>query len=152
MLKFVKDKTSFISGICLVLLSLLLFYEASSLSPFGSVFPYAITIALLILSIILIFRSFKLEIKVINEKVSFIKIPLLIATFFAWIYFLERAGFILSSLFFFNILILINTGFTTPFKKIIFYIIFGSVFIFLLYFSFKNLLMVPLPDGTWYRN
>jgi len=152
MLKFVKDKTSFISGICLVLLSLLLFYEASSLSPFGSVFPYAITIALLILSIILIFRSFKLEIKVINEKVSFIKIPLLIATFFAWIYFLERAGFILSSLFFFNILILINTGFTTPFKKIIFYIIFGSVFIFLLYFSFKNLLLVPLPDGTWYRN
>ena len=152
MLKFVKDKTSFISGICLVLLSLLLFYEASSLSPFGSVFPYAITIALLILSLILIFRSFKLEIKVINEKVSFIKIPLLIATFFAWIYFLERAGFILSSLFFFNILILINTGFTTPFKKIIFYIIFGSVFIFLLYFSFKNLLLVPLPNGTWYRN
>ena len=152
MLKFVKDKTSFISGICLVLLSLLLFYETSSLSPFGSVFPYAITTALLILSVILIFRSFKLEIKVINEKVSFIKIPLLIITFFAWIYFLERAGFILSSLFFFNILILINTGFTTPFKKIILYIIFGSVFIFLLYFSFKNLLMVPLPDGTWYRN
>ena len=152
MLKFVRDKISFISGICLVLLSFLLFYEASTLSPFGSVFPYAITTALLILSVILIFRSFKLEIKVINEKVSFIKIPLLIITFFAWIYFLERAGFILSSLFFFNILILINTGFTTPFKKIIFYIIFGSVFIFLLYFSFKNLLLVPLPDGTWYRN
>ena len=30
MLKFVKDKTSFISGICLILLSLLLFYEAST--------------------------------------------------------------------------------------------------------------------------
>ena len=74
MLKFVKDKISFISGICLVLLSLLLFYEASSLSPFGSVFPYAITTALLILSVILIFRSFKFEIKVINEKISFIKI------------------------------------------------------------------------------
>jgi len=73
MLKFVKDKTSFISGICLILLSLLLFYEASTLSPFGSVFPYAITTVLLILSVILIFRSFKLEIKVINEKVSLIK-------------------------------------------------------------------------------
>ena len=91
MLKFVKDKTSFISGICLILLSLILFYEASSLSPFGSVFPYSITAALLILSVILIFRSFKLEIKVINEKVSFIKIPLLIVTFFGWI--LNRAGF-----------------------------------------------------------
>ena len=77
MLKFVRDKISFISGICLILLSFLLFYEASTLSPFGSVFPYAITTALLILSVILIFRSFKLEIKVINEKVSFIKIPFL---------------------------------------------------------------------------
>ena len=62
MLKFVRDKISFISGICLILLSFLLFYEASTLSPFGSVFPYAITTALLILSVILIFRSFKLEI------------------------------------------------------------------------------------------
>ena len=51
MLKFVKDKTSFISGICLIFLSLLLFYEASTLSPFGSVFPYAITTALLIFPI-----------------------------------------------------------------------------------------------------
>ena len=60
--------------------------------------------------------------------------------------------FILTSLFFFNILIVINTGFTITFRRIVLYIFFGSVFIFLLYFSFKNLLMVPLPDGTWYRN
>ncbi|MDC1250571.1 tripartite tricarboxylate transporter TctB family protein [Pelagibacteraceae bacterium] len=151
MLKFVKDKTSFISGICLISLSLLLFYEASSLSPFGSVFPYAITTALLILSVILIFRSFKLEIKVINEKVSFIKIPLLILTFFAWIYFLERAGFILTSLISFNLLILINAGQSIPLKKIIIYMLFGSIFILLLYFGFKNLLLVPLPEGLWFR-
>ena len=144
MFKFVKDKTSFISGICLILLSLLLFYEASSLSPFGSVFPYAITTALLILSVILIFRSFKLEIKVINEKVSFIKIPLLIITFFAWIYFLE-------SLISFNLLILINAGQSIPLKKIVFYMLLGSIFILLLYFGFKNLLLVPLPEGLWFR-
>ena len=78
MLKLIKDKTSFISGVCLIILSILLFYEASTLSPFGSVFPFAITTALLILSVILIFRSFKLEIKVINENISSIKISLLI--------------------------------------------------------------------------
>ena len=147
MLKFVRDKISFISGICLILLSLLLFYEASTLSPF----PYAITTALLILSVILIFRSFKLEIKVINEKVSFIKIPLLIITFFAWIYFLERAGFILTSLISFNLLILINAGQSIPLKKIVFYMLLGSIFILLLYFGFKNLLLVPLPEGLWFR-
>ena len=152
MLKFVKDKTSFISGICLVLLSLLLFYEASTLSPFGSVFPYAITTALLILSVILIFRSFKVEIKVVNENVSSIKILLLVITFFAWIYFLERAGFILTSLIAFNLLILINSGTKIPLKKVILYVLTGSLFILLLYFGFKNLLLVPLPEGLWFRN
>ena len=152
MLKLIKDKTSFISGVCLIVLSIILFYEASTLSPFGSVFPFAITTALIILSIILIFRSFKLEIKVINENVSSIKISLLTVTFFAWIYFLERTGFILTSLIAFNLLILINSGKKIPLKKVILYVLTGSIFILLLYFGFKNLLLVPLPEGYWFRN
>ena len=47
----IKDLTSFVSGICLIILSGILFYEANQLSPFGSVFPFAITTLLLILSI-----------------------------------------------------------------------------------------------------
>ena len=152
MLKLIKDKTSFISGVCLIVLSIILFYEASTLSPFGSVFPFAITTALIILSIILIFRSFKLEIKVINENVSSIKISLLTITFFAWIYFLERIGFILTSLIAFNLLILINSGKKIPLKKVILYVLTGSIFILLLYFGFKNLLLVPLPEGLWFRS
>ena len=152
MLKLIKDKTSFISGVCLIVLSIILFYEASTLSPFGSVFPFAITTALIILSIILIFRSFKLEIKVINENVSSIKISLLTVTFFAWIYFLERAGFILTSLIAFNLLILINSGTKIPLKKVTLYVLTGSLFILILYFGFKNLLLVPLPDGLWFRS
>ena len=152
MLKLIKDKTSFISGVCLIVLSIILFYEASTLSPFGSVFPFAITTALISLSIILIFRSFKLEIKVINENVSSIKISLLTITFFAWIYFLERIGFILTSLIAFNLLILINSGKKIPLKKVILYVLTGSIFILLLYFGFKNLLLVPLPEGYWFRN
>jgi putative tricarboxylic transport membrane protein len=27
----------------------------------------------------------------------------------------------------------------------------GSIFILLLYFGFKNLLLVPLPEGLWFR-
>ena len=69
-----------------------------------------------------------------------------------WIYFLERAGFIISSLVFFNLIVLINSGLSLSLKKIIIYMILGSVFIFLLYFSFKNLLLVPLPDGLWFRD
>ena len=152
MLKLIKDKISFISGIFFVILSLILFYEASSLSPFGAVFPFAITTILITLSIILIVRSFKLEIKVINQTISFVKITLLIIVFFMWIYFLERAGFIISSLFFFNLIVLINSGLNLPLKKIFMYMILGTGFILILYFSFKNLLLVPLPDGLWFRD
>ena len=152
MLKLIKDKISFISGIFFVILSLILFYEASTLSPFGAVFPYAMTTILTILSIILIVRSFKFEIKVINQTISFIKIILLIVVFFMWIYFLERAGFVISSLVSFNLIILINSGLNLSLKKILTYMILGSVFILLLYFSFKNLLLVPLPEGLWLRD
>jgi hypothetical protein len=35
----IKDLTSFISGVCFIILSFILFHEANQLSPFASVFP-----------------------------------------------------------------------------------------------------------------
>jgi len=148
----IKDLTSFISGICFVILSIVLFYEASQLSPFASVFPYAITSALLLLSILLIIRSIKINFEVEKETVNTLKIVLLCIVFFAWIYFLERTGFILTSLIAFNLLILVNTGLSISIKKIIIYMIFGSIFILVLYLGFKSLLLVPLPEGLWFRD
>ena len=148
----IKDLTSFISGICFVILSIVLFYEASQLSPFASVFPYAITSALLLLSILLIIRSIKINFEVKKETVNTLKIVLLCIVFFAWIYFLERTGFILTSLIAFNLLILVNTGLSMSIKKIIIYMIFGSIFILVLYLGFKSLLLVPLPEGLWFRD
>ena len=152
MLRQIKDKISFISGIFFVLLSFVLFYEASTLSPFGAVFPFAMTTILIILSIILIIRSFKFEIKVINQTISYVKIPLLIIVFFIWIYFLERTGFIITSLISFNLIVLINSGLNISLKRITLYMVLGSIFILLLYFGFKNLLLVPLPEGLWFRD
>ena len=148
----IKDLTSFISGICFIILSIILFYEANQLSPFASVFPYAITSVLLLLSILLLIRSIKVDFKVEKETVDILKIVLLCIVFFAWIYFLERSGFILTSLIAFNLLILINTGLSLGIKKIIIYMITGSIFILVLYFGFKNLLLVPLPEGLWFRD
>ena len=152
MLSQIKDKISFISGIFFVILSFILFYEASTLSPFGAVFPFAMTTILIILSIILIIRSFRFEIKVINQTISYVKIPLLIIVFFMWIYFLERTGFIITSLISFNLIVLINSGLNISLKRITLYMILGSIFILLLYFGFKNLLLVPLPEGLWFRD
>ena len=148
----IKDLTSFISGICFIALSIILFHEANQLSPFASVFPYAITSVLLLLSILLIIRSIKINFKVEKEAVDTLKIILLCIVFFAWIYFLERTGFILTSLVAFNLLILINTGLSISLKKIILYMVSGSIFILVLYLGFKTLLLVPLPEGLWFRD
>ncbi|MDC1166407.1 tripartite tricarboxylate transporter TctB family protein [Candidatus Pelagibacter sp.] len=148
----IKDLTSFISGVCFIILSFILFYEANQLSPFASVFPYAITSVLLLLSVLLIIRSLKVNFVVDKEKVDILKIVLLSIVFFAWIYFLERSGFILTSLIAFNLLILINTGLNFSIKKIILYMVLGSIFILVLYLGFKNLLLVPLPEGLWFRD
>jgi putative tricarboxylic transport membrane protein len=148
----IKDLTSFISGVCFIILSFILFYEANQLSPFASVFPYAITSVLLLLSVLLIIRSLKINFVVDKDKVDILKIILLSIVFFAWIYFLERSGFILTSLIAFNLLILINTGLNFSIKKIILYMVLGSIFILVLYLGFKNLLLVPLPEGLWFRD
>ena len=148
----IKDLTSFISGVCFIILSFILFYEANQLSPFASVFPYAITSVLLLLSVLLIIRSLKVNFVVQKETVNILKIILLSIVFFAWIYFLERSGFILTSLIAFNLLILINTGLNMSIKTIIIYMISGSIFILALYLGFKNLLLVPLPEGLWFRD
>jgi len=148
----IKDLTSFISGICFIILSIVLFHEANQLSPFASVFPYAITSVLVLLSLLLIIRSIKVDFKVEKEAVDTLKIVLLCIVFFAWIYFLERTGFILTSLIAFNLLILINTGLSMSIKKIIIYMISGSIFILVLYLGFKTLLLVPLPEGLWFRD
>jgi hypothetical protein len=148
----IKDLTSFISSICFIILSIVLFHEASQLSPFASVFPYAITSVLLLLSILLIIRSLKINFEVEKETVDTLKIVLLCIVFFAWIYFLERTGFILTSLIAFNLLILVNTGLSMSIKKIIIYMISGSIFILVLYIGFKTLLLVPLPEGLWFRD
>src|SRR6056300_1734662 len=136
----IKDLTSFISGVCFIILSFILFHEANQLSPFASVFPYAITSVLLLLSVLLIIRSIKINFVVDKEKVDTLKIVLLSTMFFAWIYFLERSGFILTSLIAFNLLIIINTGLNLSIKKMV------------LYLGFKNLLLVPLPEGLWFRD
>lgn len=148
----IKDKISFLSSIFFFVLSGLIYLDASRLSDFAAVFPLAIATILVFLSILLLVRSFKVEIKINNDSVSKLKILLLTTVFFGWIYFLERSGFIITSLIAFNMLVLINCESNTPLKQKIFFMMAGTLFIVSLYFGFKNLLQVPLPEGLWFRD
>jgi|GEM_PF-2908842 hypothetical protein len=148
----IKDKISFISSIVFFILSGLVYLDATTLSDFAAVFPLAIGTILVFLSILLLVRSFKLEIKIHNDSVLKLKIILLVIVFFGWIYFLERSGFIITSLIAFNLLVLINCENKTTIKQKIFFMTAGTIFVLLLYFGFKNLLQVPLPEGLWFRH
>ncbi len=116
----IKDKISFISSIVFFILSGLVYLDATTLSDFAAVFPLAIGTILVFLSILLLVRSFKLEIKIHNDSVLKLKIILLVIVFFGWIYFLERSGFIITSLIAFNLLVLINCENKTTIKQKIF--------------------------------
>jgi putative tricarboxylic transport membrane protein len=142
----IKDKISFISSIVFFILSGLVYLDATTLSDFAAVFPLAIGTILVFLSILLLVRSFKLEIKIHNDSVLKLKV----IVFFGWIYFLERSGFIITSLIAFNLLVLINCENKTTIKQKIFFMTAGTIFVLLLYFGFKNLLQVPLPEGLWF--
>ena len=146
----IKDKISFISSIVFFILSGLVYLDATTLSDFAAVFPLAIGTILVFLSILLLVRSFKLEIKIHNDSVLKLKIILLVIVFFGWIYFLERSGFIITSLIAFNLLVLINCENKTTIKQKIFFMTAVTIFVLLLYFGFKNLLQVPLPEGLWF--
>ena len=148
----IKDKISFISSIVFFILSGLVYLDATTLSDFAAVFPLAIGTILVFLSILLLVRSFKLEIKIHNDSVLKLKIILLVIVFFGWIYFLERSGFIITSLIAFNLLVLINCENKTTIKQKIFFMTAVTIFVLLLYFGFKNLLQVPLPVGLWFRH
>lgn len=148
----IKDKISFLSSIIFFALSAFIYLDSSRLSDFAAVFPITIGTILVFLSILLLVRSFKFEIKINNESVSKLKIFLLIIVFFGWIYFLERSGFIITSLIAFNTLVLINCESNASLKQKIFFMMAGTFFIVCLYFGFKNLLQVPFPDGLWFRD
>ena len=63
----IKDKISFISSIVFFILSGLIYLDATTLSDFAAVFPLAIGTILVFLSILLLVRSFKLQIKIHND-------------------------------------------------------------------------------------
>ena len=65
----IKDKISFLSSIIFFALSAFIYLDSSRLSDFAAVFPITIATILVFLSILLLVRSYKFEIKINNESV-----------------------------------------------------------------------------------
>jgi putative tricarboxylic transport membrane protein len=141
----------------LFLLGLIVFWDtartelpAFNLTVSPKVFPYAIAVGLMVLSATLFIQVLRGDVAVPEglepgdpvEKSDFKTFGIVIASLFAFLLLIERAGFIIAaSITFFGITVAFGN------KRHGRAAIFGTLFITVIYYSFTHFLHVQLPAG-----
>ena len=150
-----KSALTFVGS--LFALGLLVFWDTARSEPPAfnltispKVFPYAITIFLMGLCATLFVRILRGDIATPEglepgdpiEKSDFKTFSIVLLSLFAYLLLIERAGFVIAALVtFFGITVAFDN------KKPIRALIFGSIFILVIYISFTKFLNVALPAG-----
>ena len=141
----------------LFLLGLIVFWDtartelpAFNLTVSPKVFPFAIALLLMGLSALLFINILRGDIAIPEgleagdpiEKSDYKTFALVLASLFAFLLLIERAGFIIAaSITFFGITVAFDN------KKHLRAAVFGTLFITVIYFSFTHFLHVQLPAG-----
>ena len=152
-----KSELTFVGS--LFLLGALVFWDtwrtelpAFNLTVSPKVFPYAIATLLMVLSAILFISILRGNIALPEglepgdpiEKSDYKTFAIVLASLFAFLALIERAGFIIAaSITFFGITVAFDN------KKHLRAAIFGTLFITVIYFSFTRFLHVQLPAGIF---
>ena len=151
----VKSELTFVGS--LFLLGLIVFWDtvtkelpAFNLTVSPKVFPFAIAFLLMGLSALLFINILRgdraipegLEAGDAIEKSDYKTFSLVLASLFAYLLLIERAGFIIAaSISFFGITVAFGN------KKHLRAAVFGTLFITVIYYSFTHFLNVQLPAG-----
>ena len=152
-----KSELTFVGS--LFALGLLVFWDtartevpAFNLTVSPKVFPFAIALILMGLCVILFIKILRGDIATPEglepgdpiEKSDYKTFAIVLASLFAYLLLIERAGFIVAAFVtFFGITVAFDN------KKPSRAIIFGFIFIFVIYFSFTKFLNVALPAGIF---
>jgi putative tricarboxylic transport membrane protein len=150
-----KSELTFVGS--LFLLGLLVFWDTARSEPPAfnltispKVFPYAIALFLMALCAVLFIRILRGDVATPEglepgnpiEKSDYKTFAIVLASLFAYLLLIERAGFIVAAFVtFFGITVAFDN------KKPVRAAIFGSIFILLIYISFTRFLNVALPAG-----
>jgi putative tricarboxylic transport membrane protein len=150
-----KSELTFVGS--LFLLGFIVFWDtvtkelpAFNLTVSPKVFPFAIAFLLMGLSALLIVNILRgdraipegLEAGDVIEKSDYKTFSLVLASLFAYLLLIERAGFIIAaSITFFGITVAFGN------KKHLRAAVFGTLFITVIYYSFTHFLNVQLPAG-----
>lgn len=140
-----------ISAVIILGICAYFWYESSTFTRFGSLFPQVVVAILGLLALLLLVMSFvKTEKTRVFEKVSvkYINIVIAVLLIISWGIFIRLLGFVVTSVLFFSVIMII---FEKRKQPVLYYVkklgmIVATVGIF--YFFFSWLLLVPFPKGV----
>ena len=140
-----------ISAVIILGICAYFWYESTGFTKFGSLFPQVVVAILGFLALLLLIMSFiKTEKTKVFEKISvkYINIVIALLLIISWGIFIRMLGFVVTSVLFFSVIIIIFEKRKQPIlyylKKIGMILVTVGVF----YFFFSWLLLVPFPKGV----
>lgn len=140
-----------ISAVIILGICAYFWYESSTFTRFGSLFPQVVIAILGLLALLLLVMSFvKTEKTRVFEKVSvkYINIVIAVLLIISWGIFIRLLGFVVTSVLFFSVIMIIFEKRKQPVfyyvKKLGMIVVTVGIF----YYFFSWLLLVPFPKGV----
>jgi len=147
-----QQNTDLIATIFMLIVVVVFWFQIQHLSSqLDVIFPRFILICMLVLSIILLIKSFvKPERRALFLVKNKTKLVIAIIAGILWIFLFSILGFFISSIiiFIFLTITLAEKSEKIP-KKIISTVIISLIIVTIVYFLFAKVLEVPLPKGFW---
>lgn len=137
-----------LASLSFTILGIFIIYEVRSFTLLGAVFPKYVSYIMIISSLSYILISIfigsgkKIVLKGNNRKRILIFLIML-----GWAFSINYIGFLLSSLIFYSLSILVSNHERFDIKKTLINILIGIALVIFIYFIFNNILNVPLPTA-----
>ena len=146
MLNFNSER---VSSIALIIVSLLCYPTINKLGELSKTFPLTVVTALLVFSIILLFKSFVKPIKTsfFEHKNQFVALGLFFLGFVAYIFFVWLIGFVISSLIYLPLSSYLLKADKNTKHSVLSSILIGLIVFVVFYGTFHYIFAVPLPEG-----
>lgn len=142
------NKNDLIACLFFLLLGIWVVYQTEEFTFLGSVFPKVVAYVMIACSILYVLISYFFGWdKVSSLRGSTVKRFLIYLVIVAWAISINYLGFLISSLVFYFLSLLISGGDDLTVKKAFLYMVYGGFFIAVMYFIFVNVLSVPLPNS-----
>lgn len=134
----------------IILVTALALLETREYSPLGSIFPIVIGSVLLLFCALAFLRSIRGKSRAVRGigLASLPRVVVFIAIMVGWIAMLETAGFLLSGVVCFVLILLAANRDRLSLARVLAYLVAAVVMVFAFDYIFVDLLKVTLPRGT----